>query len=302
MAECTGIGSLPNEILISMLSTFRTLELLPITLVSHRFHSLIVRILHHRLLETAQLKDHKLILECFHPSTKLSTPYLFCDFIGTHPLDSSSVEQEIQKDDDAIGKLGKLKSLYSHFLPLKPDSDRRIVRSHPAGGSFSIPNGLVDQHDQFVCQNIHLESHELFSQLQTITSLVKVGPKRGLFLSSVNIGDSILRIWREWLAERARDGLPGTNGESSTETARQRGERLRWADNSETVGLRLRVVEREEDTPVLVRKDEDPAVSYTLQYEELVIKTTQLLLLVEQSIDQEVNHSGKAVVIGSWDR
>ena len=78
-------------------------------------------------------------------------------------------------------------------------------------------------------------------------------------------------------------------------------------------------MEREEDTPVLVRKDEDPAVSYTLQYEgmflsfldfglviltivELVIKTTQLLLLVEQSIDQEVQHSGKAVVIGSWDR
>lgn len=95
---------------------------------------------------------------------------------------------------------------------------------------------------------------------------------------------------------------------------------MRWADNSETVGLRLRVVEREEDAPVLVRKDEDPAVSYTLQYEgmisfsldtaitsiltivELVIKTTQLLLLVEQSLDQEVQHSGKAVVIGSWDR
>tara|TARA_R110002060_G_scaffold43424_5_gene54853 strand:- start:3053 stop:3739 length:687 start_codon:yes stop_codon:yes gene_type:complete len=228
------------------------------------------------------------------------------------------VEEE-ERDDNTIGKLGKLKSLYSHFLPLKPDSDRRVIRSHPAGGSFSIPNGLVDDHNQFVCQNIHLESHELFSQLQTITSLVKVGPKRGLFLSSVNIGDSILRIWREWLAERAGAGFSGENGESSAEAARQRAERLRWVDNSETVGLRLRVVEREEDTPVLVRKDEDPAVSYTLQYEgmflsfldfglviltivELVIKTTQLLLLVEQSIDQEVQHSGKAVVIGSWDR
>ncbi|KAH6716609.1 hypothetical protein BKA61DRAFT_600076 [Leptodontidium sp. MPI-SDFR-AT-0119] len=299
VVESTGIEALPNEILISMLSTFRTLELLPLTLISHRFHSLIVRILHHRLLETAQLKDHKLILECFHPSTKLSTPYLFCDFIGTHPLNSSS--NEIYEDDNVVGKLGKLNALYSHFLPLKPDSDRRIVRSHPAGGSFSIPNGLVDQHDRFVCQNIHLESHELFSQLQIITSLVKIGPKRGLFLSSVNIGDSIMRIWREWLADRARHGC-SRDGESSKETNKERADRLRWADNNETVGLRLRVVEREEATPVLVRKDEDPPVSYTLQYEELVIKTTQLLLLVEQSIDQEVNNSGKAVVIGSWDR
>ncbi|KAG4437931.1 hypothetical protein IFR05_006601 [Cadophora sp. M221] len=300
VAESIGLETLPNEILMSMLSTFRTLELLPLTLTSHRFHSLIVRILHHRLLETAQLKDHKLILECFHPSTKLSTPYLFCDFIGTHPLNSSS--GETYEDDSVMGKLAKLNTLYSHFQPLKPDSDRRIVRSHPAGGSFSMPNGLVDQHDRFVCQNIHLESHELFSQLQTITSLVKVGPKRGLFLSSVNIGDSIMRIWRDWLADRARPVVCSGDGERSGETNKERGDRLRWADNNETVGLRLRVVEREEATPVLVRKDEDPPVSYTLQYEELVIKTTQLLLLVEQSIDQEVNHSGKAVVIGSWDR
>ncbi|KAH7314358.1 hypothetical protein BKA65DRAFT_411459 [Rhexocercosporidium sp. MPI-PUGE-AT-0058] len=301
VAKATGIEALPNEILMSLLSSFRTLELLPIILTSHRFHSLILRILHHRLLETAQLKDHKLILECFHPSTKISTPYLFCDFIGTHPLNSSSSDDEIYQDDNIVGKLGNLNALYSHFLPLKPDSDRRIVRSHPAGGSFSTPNGLVDQHDQYVCQNIHLESHELFSQLQTIASLVKVGPKRGLFLSSVNIGDSIMRIWREWLADRARVGDSG-NGESSKESHKERGDRLRWADNNKTVGLRMRVVETEEATPVLVRKDEDPPVSYTLQYEELVIKTTQLLLLVEQSIDQEVQHSGKAVVIGSWDR
>jgi hypothetical protein len=34
----------------------------------------------------------------------------------------------------------------------------------------------------------------------------------------------------------------------------------------------------------------------------LVIRTAQLLLMVEQSLDQEVNHSGKAIVIGSWDQ
>lgn len=35
---------------------------------------------------------------------------------------------------------------------------------------------------------------------------------------------------------------------------------------------------------------------------ELMIRTTQLLLVVEQSLDQEVNASGKAIVIGSWDQ
>ncbi|CZT12510.1 uncharacterized protein RCO7_07676 [Rhynchosporium graminicola] len=283
-----------TRILISILSTFRTTSLLPLTRISHQFYSLILRILHHRLLETAQLKDHTLILECFHPSTKLSTPYLFCSYIGTNALSTSPSAPDISEDHETLGSLAELKTLYSYFLPLKPTTDRSILRPHPAGGSFSLPNGLVDSPDSdFVCQNIHLESHELFSQLQTITSLVKVGPKRGLFLSSVNIGDSILRIWREWLGVRAvADKGEGGAGE------------VLWADNNQIVGLRLRVMERdrEGETPVLVREGEDLPVSYTLQFEELVIKTTQLLLLVEQSIDQEVKHSGKAVVIGSWDR
>ncbi len=155
-----------------------------------------------------------------------------------------------------------MNNLYSHFQPIKPDGERRVTRAHPAGGTFDVPNGLVDSHDQFVCQNIHLESHELFSQLQTITSLVKVGPKRGLFLSSVNISDSIMRIWRPWLAERSK-----CEDEGLSEGDKERKERLLWADNNKSVGLRLRVVEREEATPVLVRRDEDPPVSYTLQYE-----------------------------------
>ncbi|KAL2061502.1 hypothetical protein VTL71DRAFT_6879 [Oculimacula yallundae] len=295
MSELTSIEILPNEILISILTTFRTIDLLPITLTSQRIHALIIRILHHRLLETAKLQDHKLILECFHPATKLSTPYLFCSYIDTHALNPPTLNPNPFENDSPVGKLAQLNSLYSHFLPLKPSSDRTRVRSHPAGGLFSIPNGLVDDHEKFVCQNIHLDSLELFSQLQTITSLVKVGPKRGLFLSSVNIGDSVLRIWREWLGVRAKveKGLElGDEGESGA-GAKSSGERLLWADNHKVVGLKLRVIEREEDAPVLVRKDEDPPVSYTLQYEELVIKTSQLLLLVEESIDQEVNHSGQ---------
>jgi len=139
-----------------------------------------------------------------------------------------------------------------------------------------------------VCQDIHLESHELFSQLCTIANLVKVGPKRGLFLSCVNVGEGILRVWRDWLAQRAKEG-------------QEKESEVLWADSKKTVGLRLRVVERETAPPhPPLRTGEDPPVSYTLQYEELVIKTTQLLLMVEQSIDQEVNHSGKAIVIGSW--
>lgn len=117
---------------------------------------------------------------------------------------------------------------------------------------------MVDKHEELVCQDIHLETHELFSQLCTITNLVKVGPKRGLFLSCVNVGEGILRVWRDWLAERAKD-------------ADSKESEVLWADSKKTVGLRLRVMERETvHVGPPLRTGEDPAVSYTLQYEGAV--------------------------------
>ena len=68
---------------------------------------------------------------------------------------------------------------------------------------------------------------------------------------------------------------------------------------------------------MLVSRDEDPNVSYTLQYEgmwhvifvdivgayrcaELVVRSTQLLLMIEDWMDKpEVGNTGKAIVIVS---
>lgn len=160
--------------------------------------------------------------------------------------------------------LGQLRNLYSHFRPIKPESDRREPRAHPAGGWLAVPpnsNALVnDDNSELVCQNIHLESHELFSQLCNITNLVKVGPRRGLFLSCVNITEGIIRVWRNWLADRCKS--------RNSTTMEERERRLLWADPHEHVGLRMRIKERTDVVaPVFVSRDEDEPVSYTLQYE-----------------------------------
>jgi hypothetical protein len=115
----------------------------------------------------------------------------------------------------------------------------------------------VDKHNQFVCQDIHLDSHELFCQLVTVTNLVKLGPKPGVFRSSVNIGEGLTRVWRDWLSDRV-----------SCSDANEREKRLLWSDSGNHVGIRMNVAERPEvPVPVMLRRDEDPPVSYTLQYE-----------------------------------
>lgn len=281
--------------------------LLPLTPTSRLFHSVILRILHTRLLNASSLKDHTLILECFHPSTKLSTPYLLCEYLGTGSADSLS-STDLLAGTPPGAALGKMHNMYSHFRPLQPEEDHNIRRPHPAGGWYTGPsNALAEKHTEYVCQNIHLESHELFSQLCTITNLVKVGPKRGLFLTCVNIGEGITRVWRDWLADRCKSLKKRNRLEVGPNTKVEQDEeykqRLLWADRGNNVGLRIRVSEKVDDLmPVLLRRDEDPPVSYMLEYEELVIRTTELLLVVEHSLEQEINHSGKAIVIGSWDQ
>jgi hypothetical protein len=130
-----------------------------------------------------------------------------------------------------------------------------------------------------VCQNIHLESHELFSQLCVITNLVKVGPKRGLFKTCVTIGEGIIRIFRPWLSERS-SVFKSTLSQDGEDEEREK--RLQWAGTGKHVGLRMKVVEREHtNAPVLMRRDEDPSVSYTLQYEGKSITNTLCLHLAD---------------------
>ncbi|KAF7890152.1 hypothetical protein EAF00_008468 [Botryotinia globosa] len=287
----TGIASIPNELLINVLSLFSTRRLLPLACTCHRFHDLIIRIIHHRLIAAASLKNHKLILECFHPSTKLITPYALCNYLGTDGLSDDVVgEGDIYKDVNSTGRLGKMAGLYSRFRPLQ--SEERI--RHLAGSARSTL--LPEPKDGLVSQMVDLESHELFSQLCTITNIVKVGPKRGLFLSCVNIGEGVIRVFRDWLSDRDEAN------KRHIDSPEERENRLLWTDAEKHVGLKFKVSKWEEaPAPILLHRDEEAPVFYKLQYEELVLRTTQLLLHVEESLTREVGHSSKAIVIGSWD-
>ena len=267
------VFDLPNEILVSVLTPFLTADLLPLTTVSRRFHSVILRIIHFRLLLAASLPEYKLILEAYHPSKRYFDPYLFCTYLGTDGLSSIHEGEGSLYADCATekGRFAKMGMLYSRFRPERPEVAgsmplRRIAGATPAQGPGGNPNQPIygnagDGGNTKVMQTINLDSEELFGQFCAYSNLVRLGPRRGVFLSTVPIVEpkqGTIRIWKEWLCERSRELRKQemewsiqaeTNLERSSTTARADiGEdpNIMWTDYKRNVGLKVAVQCREQ--------------------------------------------------------
>ncbi|KAL8918570.1 MAG: hypothetical protein Q9208_007282 [Pyrenodesmia sp. 3 TL-2023] len=300
------------QLLIHVLVSFPTLSLLHLRLVSHRFLNVIIRIVHQRLLLAASLEDRKLILECYHPSAQYTEPYVFCEYLGTPGLSSEIEVQDLLHRDLRVEQ-GRLKHLYSRFRPSRSDASTRTVRPHPAGevpGSrtSSMPQSSASKvgpaNPDPVTHRLFLDAHELFTQLSITAALVQVGPRRGVFLSFIDIIDKKhTRVWRQWLAEKAKELKGGRDitQEDVSEASDDESKTIIWADSGKTLGLRVHVKESKwrKDAPILVHKDEDQAVSYSLELEELLVSTPHLLLAVERSF-LERGSDGKAMIFGSF--
>ena len=274
-----------RQILCQILNSFPTRSLIQHAFVCHRFRDLINRIVHNRLLKAASLKNHELILECYHPTAQFTEPYLLCEYLGTPGLTDTNGREVSRRDGNM--SMGELGMLYSRFLPRGKDteSEPRIVRSHPAGdvpGSRTSPtppsSSKLAQLNIFT-RTVSMEAHELFSQLCVSASLVQVGPRRGVFLSCIDVlKKTTTRIFRDWLAGKtvtSNDPDPdlvvseiSSNDRcSNPKTSRDQSRRLMWADQENNVGLRVRAHERKwrRNAPVLMHQDEDQAVSYSLE-------------------------------------
>ena len=178
-----------------------------------------MRILHFRLLLAAAAPEYKLILEAYHPTRRYTDPYLFCTYLGTDGL-SSKHEGEGSLYEDCTtesGRFAKLGSLYSRFRPERPGVEgsipvRRVAGMTPNSAGAGNPNQPIytnsgDGGNVKIQHTINLDADELFGQFCAYSNLVRLGPRRGVFLSTVPIVESRqgwMRVWRYWLVERAR--------------------------------------------------------------------------------------------------
>ncbi|KAF2656878.1 F-box domain-containing protein [Lophiostoma macrostomum CBS 122681] len=323
MASCH-LYKLPNELLLHILTPMPTPQLLPLTALSHRIYTLILRVLHNRLVAAAELESYSLLLECYHPSAKLTEPPYFCTYHGT---DGLKRYEELSKEEDTVvvGKVGELQKMYSRFRPHRRELERGGRRVRPPGDvpgsrTFPISGTASDRYEgETVKQILGLDGHELFTQLVAQSNLVKIGPRNGLFTSFVEIEEGVVRVWREWLRDMAsssnsKDGNAAQeviedvskSKEAVREVEDTRSElnhdRVLWVSTAKNTGLKFNIKERKlrRDAPILIEVNEDMPVSYEVEYDELLIRTWHLLLMLEKSLVQEDNSSGKAVVFGSF--
>jgi len=262
-------GLLTVQVFVQILTPFPTRELLPLATVSHRFHALVLRILHYRLLVAASLKEYKLILECFHPVSKLTEPHVFCNYLGTNGLsDKHEGEGSLYENVETAQKLGRLTSLYSRFRP-------EITVEEKMDGSQLVPSDSgLDPDDLTVKRAVHIEDAEDFSQLCVVVSLVKVVPGSNRLLSANTMEDGVIRLFRRWLREQAQKQDSG----------------ILWVDQGENVGLKMRVREKRrpgQAAPVLLHRDEAP-VSYDVDIEgipssRIVLSRTKLTTVPVQN-------------------
>ena len=294
MLCCLSFHSTPaniwaTQLLLHLLAPMPTPELLPLTVLSHRIYNIVLRILHSRLVAAAELESHSLLLECYHPTAKLTEPPYFCAYQGT---DGLSLYEDPSEPNRAItARLGEMRQMYSRYRPHRRELEeggRRVIR-RPGDipGSRTYPGTAQDKfRGDLVRQTVSLEAPELFTQLVAQTNLVKIGPYNGLFSAFVEVEEGVLRVWRDWLGDTAaRSSMPsadiqqeiveemGKGKEAVREVAEARFDpndpRILWVNTAKNTGILFNVKEKKlrRDAPILIRNDEDTPVSYEIAYE-----------------------------------
>ncbi|KAK4125610.1 hypothetical protein N657DRAFT_642352 [Parathielavia appendiculata] len=327
------LGCLPNELLIFIFSHLPTTNLLPLGAVSHRFYSVTLLILKQRLGHVLSTPDRRLMLECYHPAEKLYTPYLYCNYLYTDSfadLEAGATASQSHAASDRIADWRSgLRGIYSHFRPVEHDEDHNdknrprrgrysqgraqscssAVDAGAGGGGDDDGGGLYERPSI----DVHLDDCETFTQLCTVTNLVHLGPRPGLFRSHVNVSDRVVCVSRDWLAAQATMGwlrqrqqrrAAGGVKAQAEEEVMEGDDGVLWVDVTGDVGLRFRVSEKDihAEHPVLVAMEEELPVAYRLEFEELLVRSTTLLTVVERSEAQqlEVAAEAKAIVLAAF--
>jgi len=228
---------------------------------------------------------------------------MYCTHLGTDGL-QDALEYP---PGDEVGKLAYLFSRYSRFLPSKKEEER-LVQTRPGDipGSRTHPSSAPPTRrlgtGPLEVEQVSIDAHEVFSQRCVASYMAKMSARRAVIQSLVDVSDGQIRIFRDWLSKQVTESAAPrvTNDIHPSEDSS-----VLWVNNSgNSVGIKFRVRNSgaRRDNPILFSSEEEVAVSYNLEIEEFIIKTTYLLLKIEQSIVNQHNNAAgntRAIVFGT---
>lgn len=255
-----------SKLLTQILRFFPSHDLLLLAAVSRRFRDVAAHVVYGRLIVATSLQDHKLILECYHPTNQYTEPFIFCESVD-RPGRSDEIKSrsKVTGEDDCFTTIA---SLYSRFKPVRSNADSNPTRPYSAESVPDVQSTvdpsvttfvpLSEDENELMTRTVNLDHYELFSQLCISVALLQVGPRHGIFLSCIDIlKKKTARIWRQWLLENSSDPVDGGP------------ERIIWIDQGRNVGLKVQVREMKgkHHAPILQRIDENHPISYKLGLE-----------------------------------
>ena len=225
------------------------------------------RILHRRLLAGANPKDYYVVLECYHPTCKATEPYLLGAYLGT---------QQLQDRNKTSSELGHLCALYSRFRPYRQELEPKLAARRRYGASVPIVNNGFLSPPTYTAEDpdngnrlsgegddlppphslaVMLDDFEPFFNMCVNSHLVG----RSMFTTSFGLMDGVVRLWREWLVERARVGNDiSTDTKDGPSLLQLDDPCVIWVGPKKEIGLKVHVVERmlDPEGPVLIHEAE----------------------------------------------
>lgn len=289
------------QLLYQTFSLLPLAQLLPLSTLSRRYHALVCRMLRNRLHAAADFTSRAMLVECYHPSARLTEPSLDCAYLGTDGLEDLACFRHTKTDGHdepciPAQDLAKLNGLYSRFRPYRRQSKqprRSLPGDIPGSRTYSAPNAggastatasspdgaaaasrspsnpdpEASAYDlpPLVTHLIHFDGGEAFNQLVINTILVKPSTMNGLYTSYIPTSTGWLRVFRRWLEERLADAHEGV--------PRDAGGNILWVGLGHDIGMRFSVRRTAwrrgaaDGGPLLMRADEEAPASFELVYE-----------------------------------
>lgn len=229
---------------------------------------------------------------------------MYCTHLGTDGL-QDALEYP---PGDEVGKLAYLFSRYSRFLPSKKEEEQLMQTARPGDipGSRTHPSSAPPSRrfstGPLEVEQVSMDAHELFSQRCVASYMAKMSARRSVIQSLVDVSDGQIRIFRDWLSKQVKEPAAAR---STDRIHPSEDSSILWVNNSgNSVGIKFRVRDSgaRRDNPILFSSEEEVAVSYNLDIEEFIIKTSYLLLKIEQSIVNQHNNAAgntRAIVFGT---